>query len=127
MALLVSYNPPVDSSQTAQADPSSAALIAELDSTSFGIPSTGKMTRSDRLYAVNVWLGGSTAALWVVEQAVSTVVSTYVVQKRLRTASNQHSQFIMAFKLAAADRIRVRLPSTLSGSFEASLQAQEIG
>ena len=128
MATLVSFNPPVNSTAAAATDPSTAALLAELDSTNFGIPSTGNMTRGDRLYAVNMWLGGSTAALWAVEQATSTNIasSAIVTQLRLRTASNQHSQFIAVFKMGPADRIRVRQPSSVTGSFEAYLQAQEV-
>jgi hypothetical protein len=125
MAFFAFYNPPVDSTAGATADPSTSALLAELDSTNFGNQTS---LRGDRLYALNIWVGGSTAALWVVEQATSTnIASTAVVTAlRVRTASNQHSQFVKVFKLGPSDRIRVRHPSSLSGTFEASLQAQEI-
>lgn len=123
MAFFVAGNIPIDSTQGAATDPSSAALLAELDSTNFG---PGSTRRQDRLYAVSIYLGGSTAALWVVEQATSTALNSFTVQKRFRTASNQHSQFVAVFNLEGDDRIRVRHPSTVSGSFEAALQAQEI-
>jgi hypothetical protein len=125
MAFFAVYNPPVDSTAAAATDPSSVALIAELDSTNF---LNQVSRRGDRLYSVNIWVGGSTAALWVVEHATSTNIASSAVTTalRVRTASNQHSQFVKVFKLGPDDRIRVRLPSTLTGSFEAALQAQEI-
>ena len=125
--MFVSYNPPINSTFAAVTDPSTSELLAELNSTHF---LTQNVTRGDRLYGVSVWLGGSTAALWVVEQADSTnIASSAVVGSPiyLRTASNQHSQFVLAFKLGAQERIRVRQPSSASGSFTAYLQAQELG
>lgn len=127
MAMFVSYNPPINSTAEAASDPSSVALLAELNSTNFG---TQNYTRGDRLYGVSLWLGGSTAALWIVEHANSTAISTASLVSpslSLRTASNQHSQFVIVFKLGPQDRIRVRHPSTVTGSFTAYLQAQELG
>lgn len=126
MAMFVSYNPPVNSTEVQASDPSSAAILAELNSSHFG---TQNYTRGDRLYGVSVWLGGSTAALWVVEQADSTNIASSAIVVNptfLRTASNQHSQFVFTFKLGPQHRIRVRQPSTVTGSFSAYLQAQEL-
>ena len=125
MAFFVPYNPPIDSTAAGATDPSTTALLAELDSTNF---SNQTSQRSGRLYTVNIWVGGSTAALWTIEHATSTNIASSAVTSalRVRTASGQHSQFVRVFKLEANDRIRVRHPSSLSGTFEAGLQAQEL-
>lgn len=126
MAFFLAGNVPVNSTFAPVTDPSSAALIAELDSSNFRL-TTG--SPAERMYGVNIYLGGSTGALWVVEHAVSTGVSSTSFADRvfLRTASGQTSQFVVNFRLTArTDRIRVRIPSTLSGTFDAKLSAQEI-
>lgn len=125
MATLAPFNPPVDSTAAPATNPSTAALLAELDSTNFGYQNSPPR---DRLYQVYALLGGDTNATWVIEQASSTNIasSAILVQKTVRTAAYQTSQFVLTFKLAGTDRIRVRHPSSLSGVYAASLQAQEL-
>ena len=123
MAFFVPFNPPINSTFAATADPSTATILAELESSNFG---NNTHQRGDRIYGVNIWVGGSTAATWVIEQATSTALAATVDSLTVRTASQQHSQFLKVFKLAANDRIRVRHASTVSGTFEAYLQAQEL-
>jgi hypothetical protein len=126
MAFFLPGNVPINSTFAQATDPSTSALLAELDSTNFQL---GPRSPAERMYGVNIYLGGSTGALWVVEHASSTnVASTAVVDRVfLRTASGQTSQFVCNFRLTArTDRIRVRHPSSLSGTFDAKLSAQEI-
>lgn len=126
MAFFLPGNIPINSTFAPATDPSTSAIIAELDSTNFQLTAGSP---DARMYGVNVYLGGSTGALWVVEHAVSTGVSSTSFADRvfLRTASGQTSQFVVNFRLTArTDRIRVRIPSSLSGTFDAKLSAQEI-
>jgi hypothetical protein len=125
MAFFLAGNIPINSTFAQATDPSTAALLAELDSSNFQVAPTSPA----RMYGVNIYLGGSTGALWVVEHARSTNVASSAVVDRvfLRTASGQTSQFVHNFRLTATtDRIRVRMPSSLSGTFDAKLSAQEI-
>ena len=123
MAFFVPFNPPINSTFAPEASPSTSTILAELDSSNFG---NNVNLRKDRIYGINAWLGGSTAATWVIEQATSTALADTVDSLTVRTASQQHSQFLKVFKLGATDRIRVRHASTVSGTFEAYLQAQEL-
>lgn len=125
MAFYLPGNTPINSTTLPQTDPSTAVLLAELDSTNFQLA-----TRSPdaRTYAVSAYLGGSTGAYWVVESATSTALSASVDRFFFRTASGQTSQFIVKFRLTApTDRIRVRHMSTVTGLFDAKLSAEEIG
>ena len=126
MAQFVSYNPPVNSTAGPATDPSTVALLAELDSTHF---SNQTSLRGDRLYGLNIYVGGSTTAIWAIDHATSTNIASTAIASQLvvRTAAGQHSQFVWAVKLGPTDRVRVRHPSSASGTFEASLQAQELG
>lgn len=126
MAFFLPGNVPINSTFAQATDPSTSALLAELDSSNFQIASASVVPR---MYGVNIYLGGSTGALWVVEHATSTNVASTAVADRvfLRTASGQTSQFVCNFRLTAGtDRIRVRHPSSVSGTFDAKLSAQEI-
>lgn len=115
---------PVNSTFASVADPSTATLLAELESTNFQVPAASVTAR---LYAVYAYLGGSTGAAWVVESATSTALGASADRFFVRTASGQTSQFVFNIRLTAGtDRIRVRHASTVTGSFEAKLSAQEI-
>lgn len=125
MAFFLPGTTPINSTFAQATDPSTTALLAELDSSNFGVLSNGPA----RMYGVNIYLGGSTGALWVVEHATSTAITTGAVVDRvfLRTASGQTSQFIHNFRLTApTDRLRVRHVSSVTGTFDAKLSAQEI-
>lgn len=115
---------PINSTFASVSDPSTATLLAELDSTNFQVQTS---TPKERMYAVYAYLGGSTGGAWVVESATSTALNASVDRFFVRTASGQTSQFVMKFRLTAqTDRIRVRHTSTATGSFEAKLSAEEI-
>lgn len=126
MSFFQTGNPPINSTFASATDPSTSALLAELDSSNFG---ESAQRKRDRVYGVNAWLGGSTGALWVLESVTSTAVGSAAIIDRvfLRTASGQTSQFVHKFKLSATtDRIRVRHASSATGTFDAKLQAEEL-
>lgn len=124
MSFFLTGNVPINSTYGSVSNPSTATLLAELDSSNFQIGSSFVVGRT---YVVNAWLGGSTGGAWVVESATSTALNASVDRFLLRTASGQTSQFVMKFRLTApTDRIRVRHESTVTGSFEAKLSAEEI-
>ena len=124
MAFFQTGNIPYNSTQAPATDPSTATLLAELDSTNFQV---NNRTPAERIYAVYAYLGGSTGAYWQVESATSTALNAGVDKFFLRTASGQTSQFVLKFRLTAqTDRIRARLASTTSGTYDAKLSAEEI-
>jgi hypothetical protein len=126
MSLFLPGVVPINSTFAPATDPSTAALLAELDSTNFQL---GPSSPKERMYSVFAYLGGSTGAYWCVEHASSTnIASTAIVDRfTVRTASGQTSQFVFKFRLTAqTDRIRVRHVSSVSGVFDAKLSAEEI-
>jgi hypothetical protein len=125
MAFFLPGNLPIASTFVEAANPSTATLLAELDSSNFRL---NPQTPAERTYQVHAYLSGSTAANWVVESATSTALSATVDRYLLRTSPQQTAQFVLAFRLTAqTDRIRVRHYSTNTGTYEAKLVAQEIG
>lgn len=126
MSFFLTGNVPINSTFAPVNNPSTTALLAELESTNFGRNSSAYPL----IYNVNITLGGSTGGYWVFEVATSTAISAGVVTDfaYYRTASGQTSQFVRKVRLAnATDRIRVRHASSVTGLFEASLQAEEVG
>lgn len=125
MSYFVTGNVPITSTFAATQDPSTSAILAELDSSNFGI-TTGYAKR-ERIWNVHAYLGGSTGAYWVVERATSTAVNAGVEKVRVRTASGQTSQFVFRFRsTSVTDRIRVRHESSVTGLFDAQLIAEEV-
>jgi hypothetical protein len=127
MSFFLTGNVPINSTFAPVTDPSTAALLAELDSTNFQL---SPQSPKERIYSVMAYLGGSTGAYWVVEHVTSTSVGAAAVVDRafVRTASGQTSQFVFKFRLTAlTDRIRVRHPSSVTGTFDAKLSAEELG
>lgn len=126
MSFFANGNIPINSTYAPVNNPSTTALIAELDSSNFAL---GANAPKERIYNVNITLGGSTGGYWVFEVATSTTISAGAVTDLAyyRTASGQTSQFVRKVRLTATtDRIRVRHVSSVTGVFEASLQAEEI-
>jgi hypothetical protein len=112
---------PITSTDAPATDPSTTAILAELDSTSFG------STRGGRHYAVNVYLGGSTACTFIVEHATSTnIASSAASESHLFWSGGPTAQYVKRFVLNGSDRIRVRQPTAVAGTFHAKLQAEEI-
>jgi len=113
---------PINSTGAAVTDPSTSVIIAELDSTNF------QSSRNGRIYAVDVWVGGSTSQVWQLELASSpNVDSTSILEATtLRNGSGMTHQYVKKFKLDGHQRIRLRQPVAVAGVYEAKLQAEEI-
>lgn len=120
-------NLPINSTYAPVNNPSTTALIAELDSSNFGAVAPNTRNES-RTYRVSIYLGGSTGGYWAIEQATSTAISAGVVVDAFypRTASGQTSQFVRTYRMGGTDRIRARHVSSVTGLFEASFQAEEL-
>lgn len=130
MAFFLTGNRPINSTQGPTADPSTAAILAELDSSQLGMRNSAgqDIGPASRTFSVNIWLGGSTGMYWAVEQATSTAISSGVVVDAFypRTASGQTSQFVRKFTLSPGHRLRVHHVSSVTGLADASLQAEEL-
>lgn len=103
-------------------DPSTAAILSELTSANF------ESTFANRDYVVHAFLGGSTAGVWIVEQATSSNVdsTSRMNQTVVYTAAGQTSEFVKRFRVSGVERIRVRHFSSNTGSYHATLQAEEL-
>lgn len=104
------------------ANPSTTTILAELTSENF------QSTQTGRQYVVNITLGGSTSAAWVVEQTTSSNVNstTIMTQTVYYTSPGQTSQFVARYTVSGVERLRARHFSSNTGSFAAKLSAEEI-
>jgi len=108
-------NPPIYSTTAeSQADPSTATLIAE------------RQVLTDNIYEVRFVVGASTGALWKLEHASSTSLSTASVRRRIMafTGSNQSSEFILTFKAEANDIFRIVAQSSFTGTAAGAIEAE---
>lgn len=124
MSFFVPGNPPITSTAASQTNPSTAVLLAELDSTALHTATAGRT----RLHQVNLWCGGSTTLEWWFEHCTSTGLGSSAITERqvFRTAANQTSQFVRKVSLSNNERLRVRISAALTGSAEAKLQAEAL-
>ena len=123
MSYFVPGNQSITSTNTGvSTDPSTSAILAELTTTNFG------STERNRDYVVHAFLGGSTQGVWSVEQTTSSNVNstTLMNQTIVYTAAHQTSEFIKRFRVSGVERVRVRHFSSNTGSYHATLQAEEI-
>lgn len=104
-------NPPINSTGFVPvAAPSTATLLAELDSTQLG---TYRFVGSQsRLYRVNWIMGADTNATFQCESASDTGLATGVDVFYPKTVPNQSAQFVTSHTLTKDMRLRVRLFST---------------
>jgi hypothetical protein len=122
-------NPSVNSTNAAfVADPSTATLVAELDSTQLGTQHFA--TQQTRDYRITVILGSnaSTNAAWLVEHAISTGLGStaLVTQFGAFSPAGQSAQYVWQWRLQQNSRIRCRVNSSLSGLVSANLQAEPL-
>lgn len=122
MAWFVTGDPPVLSTAGTATNPSTTTIIAELDSTQLLTINRGG------IYQFNLWVGSDTAAVWWAEHCVSTGLGSSAITKRtiLRTASGQHSQFVLRHKLEQNDRFRVRVGSTSQMAADVTIGAERL-
>src|SRR5687767_10031613 len=104
-------NPPIQSTQAATSDPSTSALLAEVQSL------------KDAYYEVRFAVGASTGALWRLEHALSSGLGSTGIrdQTMVFTGSNQTSEFVFGYKAETGDRFRVLVNSSFTGSVAAKI------
>lgn len=103
-------NPPINSTYVPVAAPSTATLIAELDSTQLGTKDL--VTGQKLLVRVNWVVGGDTNVTWQLESATSTALANGVDKLYPKTATGQSGQFVSYHELLKDYRLRARLFST---------------
>lgn len=116
-------NPPINST-TAQpvSNPSTATLVAEIDSTQL---LTQNLVTGQSLNMLVTWIVGSdTLATWQLEQATSTALSAGVAPIFLKTPTGQSGQYLTMHRLGPNDRLRARVQSTFTASVTAFIQAE---
>jgi hypothetical protein len=109
-------NPPLLSTQAAGSDPTTSAILAEI---------TGLQNRN---YEVRFLVGASTGAVYVLELALSSGVSStsFRNETRVFTASNQTSEYVLSYRAEENDRLRVRVGSSFTGAYAAKIQAEAL-
>lgn len=134
MALYEWGSPPVNSTGAGTvANPSTASLIAEIDSTQLQII-TGSSVFEPRGHAVPVrlaaTLGGSTILDWRLEQCLSTGLDMStagrVLIPSIFTPTGQSGFYTYTLMVEPGDRIRARLNSSVTGTASAFLQVDPL-
>ena len=107
-------NPPVQSTQALATDPSTATLIAEVQSL------------ENKLYEVRWCVGASTAAIFRLDHALSSGLGSTGARDRtvVFTGSNQSAEYVFAYRAESGDRFRVTVESSFSGSVFAKISAE---
>ena len=107
-------NPPIQSTQVASADPTTATLVAE-------VPGL-----QDRLYEVRWCVGASTGALFRLEHALSTGLGSTGIRDQVMvfTGSNQSAEYVFSYKAESGDRFRVLVNSSFTGTVSAKISAE---
>ena len=119
-------NPPITSTQGIIAAPSTASLIAELDSTE--LLTKDFVSGQHQNFRVTVIAGASTTATFVMEHVLSTGLgSTALVQAPINfyTPTGQSAQYVFNLRANQNSRFRVRLTSTAANA-AATLQAEAL-
>ena len=122
-------NPPLLSTTApTQSNPSTATLCAELIIPIIGDTSVGNY------YESRFSVGASTGALWRIDVATSSVLSTASLrttpgngaQQRINvfTGSNQNSEFVFTLFAKPGDRMRVTLESTVTATAAAAIEIE---
>lgn len=103
-------NKPIFSTSAPTAAPSTATLVAFLDSTQLG---TAAFTSGQsRGYRITLIAGCDTNAAWQFERANSTALAGPVETVYFRSPSNQSGQYVFAMHLEQNQLLRLRMLST---------------
>lgn len=124
MAYFESGNVPIMSTGAGYgSDPSTATLLAEIDSTQLGTILSG-----GQAFQVTAILGASTNAQWLVEQCLSTGMGSTAVRASvtLITPTNMSGQYTWKWKLEPGDRLRARVNSSFTATTSAKLLAEPL-
>ena len=104
-------NKPINSTGvTLQAAPSTATLLAELDSTMLG--TVNFVPGQSRIFQVTYIIGGDTGLTWQIGTCASTALNAGVDEFFPKSASFQSGQYVVQHTLEKDHRIRCRLQST---------------
>lgn len=106
-----------------ETNPSSATLIAEIDSTQLA-----SVLKGGSLHQVTFIIGASTNAIWMLEQASSTLLSAGAIRDRtyVQTPANQSGQYILTYKLEKGDRLRARIDGGITGVATCKISAEPL-
>lgn len=122
MAFMDWGNPPINSTSAPASNPSTATLVAELDSTQLG---TQNLAPNQKLLVrVNWILGADTNATWQCEATASTALNAGVDVFFPKTGTAQSGQFVTYHQLLKDYRLRARLQSTFTASATAFIAAE---
>lgn len=113
-------------STTAQpaTNPSTATLIAEVDSTQLGTQDFA--AGQSRLALVTWLLGSDTNATWMCEVVASTALNSTGESLLLKTAAGQTAQYVTTHTLNRNSRVRARVYSTFTGDALASISVEPL-
>lgn len=119
-------NTPVNSTNIAQpvANPSTATLCAEIDSTQLGTQNLA--TGQSKNFRVTWILGADTNATFQCESASSTNLNAGVDIIAIKTATAQSGQFVTNHVLGPNYRLRARVYSSFTGNVVALIQAEPV-
>lgn len=103
-------------------NPSSSALLAEIDSTQFGSTSWP----ASKEYLVSWVVGASSLASFRLEHCLSTGLGSTAIRDRTVIFSpvGQSGQYVMNYTIEPGDRLRVRVDSTFTGNAFAKITAE---
>lgn len=114
MAWYADGDAPINSTtdHTVVAAPSTATLIAEIDSTQLG--TVNFSVNQTRKYRCTIGVGADSNATWQFEQVNSTALttSTHATCWMLKSAPSQTGQYVINCTLGQNDRLRLRMEST---------------
>ena len=114
-------NPPINSTTGPQATPSTAVLMAELDSTQLG---TKDLVAGQKKLVTVTWIvGGDTNANWQLETCTSTALGAGVDMIFPKTPTNQSAQYVTCHELFKDYRIRARVAPSTMGNGGAAMHA----
>lgn len=117
-------NPPINSTQAQPTGaPSTATLLAEIDSTQLG--SATWETGRHHNYRVTWIVGASTTAIFQLEHATSTALASPVDAIYVQTPTGQSGQYVVNLRLERNSRLRARLNSTAANAV-AFIQAEQL-
>ncbi len=120
-----SGNPPITSTQGEATNPTTSALLAEV--TGLG----GEANGAGKCYVARVIVGCSTLASVWLEQCLSSGLGSTALQeggaflgRRILYGTIQSAQYVVRFRAAPGDRIRLRPAAGISGTVAATIQVE---
>ena len=134
MALYEWGGPAISSTGGSVTGPSTATLVAEIDSTQLQVLTGSAILGSRQGHAVPVRItatlgAGSTSADWRIEQCLSTGLGSTAIRwlvPSIFTPPSQSGMYVYSAMLEPGDRIRARLNSSLTGAASAFLQVDPL-